>query len=201
MTKKRLIKEMEIIIAKNDKLYSKCRDLESLLTEREEEILRLKSELDDLKRELADRSIASTDCTKTEEINDVSPESDIIAADESMCEKIETEPSDNGVGECNECKVVLEEKSKVPENFALSAISASIGRVVIKCAKLCNTFADTGDPNSKDLINLALGRTEVFKSEVLALATADMTEERLNAELKLKESETNEYFELLLHQI
>lgn len=201
MTKKRLIKEMEIIIAKNDKLYSKCSDLESLLTEREEEILRLKSEIDDLKRELADRSIASTDCTKTEEINDVSPESDIIAADESMCEKIETEPSDNGVGECNECKVVLEEKSRVSENFALSATSASIGRVVIKCAKLCNTFADTGDPNSKDLINLALGRTEVFKSEVLALATADMTEERLNAELKLKETETNEYFELLLHQI
>lgn len=201
MTKKRLIKEMEIIIAKNDKLYLKCKDLESLLKEREEEMLRLKSEIDNLKRKLSDGSIASSDCMEGEEANDSSPKSEIIAADESASEKIETVSFDNKEKICIKLNLASEEKSRISESFALSVTSASIGRIVVKCAKLCNTFADTGGSNSKDLINLALGRAEVFKSEVLALATADMTEERLNAELKLKETEANEYFELLLHQI
>ena len=93
-------------------------------------------------------------------------------------------------------------KSTLLANNKLDSASSAIGRVVLKCTEACNTFVSAGDINSKDLINLALGRTEVFKSEVLSLATSDnISIDTFNAELCLKETSVIEYFELLLKQI
>ena len=89
----------------------------------------------------------------------------------------------------------------LPES-ALSLASTAIGRVVVKCAELCNHFASVSSANSKDLINLALGRTEVFKSDLLGLINGrEQTEERLSEEIKTKENDVLEYFELLLSQL
>ena len=89
----------------------------------------------------------------------------------------------------------------LPE-FGLKAASAAIGRVVLKSAEVCNTFAAASDHNSKDLINLALGRTEVFKSELLELiSSGSMSDERLDAEIKVRETDVIEYFDLLLKQL
>lgn len=83
----------------------------------------------------------------------------------------------------------------------ISSASVLIGKAVKECAAACNEFAEAGGSNAKDLINLALGRTEVFKSELLQIVSSDKSsDEKMHESGELFNSVT-EYFNLLRSQI
>lgn len=79
--------------------------------------------------------------------------------------------------------------------------STAIGSVVMKCSEVCSEFAEFGGSNAKDLVNLALGRTEVFKSEALSIIEECDDINVITTELQEKMNSAFEYFELLKRQI
>jgi len=200
MRKKKLINEINGVVARNNELFSKCRELESSIDAKDTLINSLKLQVEELKAEneilrseyFSPKPTTVNECIEEDTViikNDV----DDIETNEVFSQSANTFVSDESVKETLEFKPIFNES-------VLKISSSAIGSVVLKCAELCNTFANENNINSKDLINLALGRTEVFKSEVLQLASQEMSEELLLAELKLKETEILEYFELLLRQ-
>ena len=193
MRKRELIKGIDTVVAKNNELYSKCKELEDSVNKRDILIDSLKLQLEELK---AENEILRSDYFKPQPITvDKEIDGDTVVINDEA-EITETEDVYSQSADTTE---KLEYKPLLNESV-LKISSSAIGRVVLKSAELCNKFANDNNINSKDLINLALGRTEVFKSEVLELSTQDISEELLTAELNLKETEILEYFELLLKQ-
>ena len=193
MRKIKLIKEIDTVIAKNNELYSKCKELENLVNKNDTLIDSLKLQLEEVK---AENEILRSDYFKPKQSTVVDDIDDGTVIVNNYDDENETEDVYSQSAMSNEkayFKPLLNES-------VLKISSSAIGRVVLKSAELCNKFANDNNINSKDLINLALGRTEVFKSEVLELTTQDISEELLTAELNLKETEIIEYFELLLKQ-
>ncbi len=200
MRKKKLIKEIDGIVSRNNELYSKCHELEDSVNAKDTLIDSLKLQIEELK---AENEILRSDYYSKKSVivedDDTTLDNGDIAVDETndLYSQSANVPvsADSGkiIKESFEFKPILNET-------VLKICSSTIGRVVLKSADICNTFASENNINSKDLINLALGRTEVFKAEVLELATQEISEELLSAELNLKETEIIEYFELLLKQ-
>ncbi len=216
MRKKHILEQIETVTGNNSRLYRKNEELTAALKEAEDTVLSLKAEIKALTDE---NSALRTELETLKENSEVvkfpvfdSTDSSDIKPEESNIEII--------VGLCSDAKsdtaednteadtAVAADLPKAPvietellEGQAVDIASKSIGRIVLKCAEACNVFMKAGDANSKDLINLALGRSEVFKSEALALVKEELSRERLTAELNAKEAEVTEYFELLLQQI
>ena len=206
MRKKKLLAEMSVVIEKNNKLFERCQELEKSLNEKSNQVDELTASIAVV---LAENNLLKAELQTKAQIveinNDVNlsydaPASPIIlnndyAADISREEQVSNDSVvlDDSI-EPVECTTsfIAEEKIKLA--------SKAIGRVVLECTKLCNDFAALGDVNSKDLINLALGRTEVFKSEVLQLATEKRCADDIVNELESKEQAVAEYFELLKNQ-
>ncbi len=203
MRKKKLINEINGVVARNNELFSKCCELENSVDAKDTLINSLKLQVEELKAEneilksdyFSKRIAVVDDCDK-DEASIIDSDVAIDETNEVFSQSANTSVS---VNTDNETKDALEFQPIFNESV-LKISSSAIGRVVLKCAEVCNIFANKNNINSKDLINLALGRTEVFKSEVLQLASQEMSEELLLAELKLKETEILEYFELLLRQ-
>lgn len=225
MKKSALIKEINEVIEKNGVLFTKCRELETAINEKDTLIESLRSEIGSLTAEnerlkefeaiyseskVADAFVSDIEKTVC---NDATSEN---MTDNNMTDNLDTESEETSETETDKlCDADCEPEEFIelsidtvdcpldqalPED-ALKSASEAIGRVVVKSAELCNAFAAAGNQNSKDLINLALGRTEVFKSEVLSLVSSEeMSKERFEAELRSREAAVNEYFELLSRQ-
>ena len=208
MRKNRLIEEMNKVIEKNNSLYSKCQELQTLLDERNNQIAELTASIaetnavnDLLKAELQLKSAALDEirpdtATIVSKIEDTA---DTVAYDVVDDREVTTYTSQQQDA-LPIIEPVMASTALIAEE-KIKAASKAIGRVVLQCAELCNSFAAIGNVNSKDLINLALGRTEVFKSEVLQLATEGNSSEGIASELEDKENAVLEYFELLKSQI
>lgn len=63
--------------------------------------------------------------------------------------------------------------AKLPVSKEMQYASEAIGEIVVSCASACNEFAARGGSAARELINLALGRTEVFKADCLTIATSN----------------------------
>ncbi len=207
MRKKLLIKEIENVINRNNELFEKCSILEQRLNEKNNELDKLNLILEeqraenDILRHTIETRLAEKQCN-----NAVIPE---IGEKPEFTEKMQSETcvAEENTELKDEITEAIQEPADVKVDFeqlinesVLKLSSSAIGRVVLRCAEVCNTFSNNNYQNSKDLVNLALGRTEVFKSEVLQLISDDSSEDILLAELNLKETEVKEYFELLLRQ-
>ena len=57
-----------------------------------------------------------------------------------------------------------------------------------------------GETKYKELVNLILGRTEVAKSEILAITKKEISEEQKQAEITAVKDNTVEYFGLVMAQ-
>ena len=226
MRKSALIKELDEIVEKNGILFTKCRELETAINEKDALIFELESKIELLTAENEQLKNTASSIFKpvSEEVknnmlsdttaneagvaeNKISvensvtelekiPETENETEEEIPCDSAASQPSTVICTADTACKQIIE-----PTETAMKLASEAIGRVVLKSAQLCNDFAAEGNQNSKDLINLALGRTEVFKSEALSLvSTEEMSDERFEAELRSREAAVNEYFELLSRQ-
>lgn len=230
MRKSILLKQIDEVIERNNQLFAKCRGLQEKLSEKDlliEENSRivevLKSdndklnnllnekikEFDDLKEKFEEFIAEKPKCSG----NDISSDNPVSVpnidsekvtdengAEESIAESTVARPNVETFTDPLKNLNIFTSSTAVINEDTLNLCSEAIGRIVLKCAELCNSFAACGRPNSKDLINLALGRTEVFKSEVLTLATENIDSERLKAEVNSREMSVKEYFDLLLRQ-
>ena len=222
MKKKELLSQIEMLIVKNGQAFDSIASLEASLSSKDEIIDDLKNQIEklwsentelifkasSLEREVASlqgEQIAADRLNEASIISEAPMSLDVSEEDaEDEAEKTEENKMEN-VDTVKESKITVELNNPavdyiLPENKVKLA-SKSIGRIVLKSAELCNQFANSSSTNSKDLINLALGRTEVFKADVLTLVSEDMGEERLKAELNSRKLEVEEYFEMLLKQL
>ncbi len=123
------------------------------------------------------------------------PEQKRAGVDKTADEPVDTAPCSD---EYEESDLHAAAAGSVKE---IDAGSRVIGEVVVRCALLCNEFTERGGGNAKDLVNLALGRTEVFKSEVLSAVTDGGDNISLQEKLDQLKNSVFEYFELLRSQI
>ena len=223
MRKKVLLKQIEMLIKKNDELYTDdvclaeerekkkalINELERRLEEPDEHAQRfavLEPEqlaamvLQDEKAENGRRDgETATDVSAVPVIEmkaDIDePEENEPGVDKTGDEPVDTAPCSD---EYEESDLHAAAAGSVKE---IDAGSRVIGEVVVRCASLCNEFTERGGGNAKDLVNLALGRTEVFKSEVLSAVTDGGDTISLQAKLHQLKNSVFEYFELLRSQI
>lgn len=86
-------------------------------------------------------------------------------------------------------------------NREMQYASEAIGEIVIKCATVSNEFAKHGGPTCRELINLALGRTEVFKADCLTIASSNTSYSVKKECIDRIKADTEDYFESLKAQL
>ncbi len=86
-------------------------------------------------------------------------------------------------------------------NKEMQYASEAIAEIVVSCATLCNDFAKIGGANCREYINLALGRTEVFKADCLTIASADTSYSVKKECIDRIKMDIEDYFEGLKNSI
>lgn len=193
VNKKNILAEIENLAQKNNALFDENKELKTEKEELLSKISLLQKEIDVLTATMAEKESYISEL-ENQKYNDSLSES-IENTDDTL--NIETSVEITA----NDTTVKNEELVSVDYGSGVDIASAAIGSVVLKCSELCAQFAETGGPNAKDLINLALGRTEVFKSDALAVIEAIDDISEISAELKIKMENTFDYFDLLKKQI
>ena len=89
-----------------------------------------------------------------------------------------------------------------PELDVISQYGAKvIGKTVVKAAQFCTKLTSApADPNTKEMINLILGRTEVAKAQILNSVTADCEEENKKFLIDNEYTSALDYFESIMAQ-
>ncbi len=93
--------------------------------------------------------------------------------------------------------------SPVPENgddintYAVKVI----GKIVTESVKIGCVLASSENENKKELLNLALGRTEVAKNEISALVTTQLEADLIKASIDKEYALVMEYYQSILAQL
>ncbi len=85
-------------------------------------------------------------------------------------------------------------------SYDMQYAASAIGKVVVEVSKICDKLADSSDPNKKELINLALGRSEVFKSRVLYIVQSEADSELKQKMIEKEKTEAFDYFDSIIAQ-
>jgi chromosome segregation ATPase len=194
VNKKNIIIEIENLAKKNNALFEENKELKTEKEELLSKISLLQKEIDILTVTIAEKETYISEL-ESQKCKDSLSESVEITIDDAL--NIET-PVEIVI---NDTVIKNEEKISTDYGSGVDLASTAIGSVVLKCSELCAHFAETGGPNAKDLINLALGRTEVFKSEALSVIEAFDDISEISAELNKRMENTFDYFDLLKKQI
>lgn len=105
----------------------------------------------------------------------------------------------------NEEQQIMEtkiEKSPVKFSDEMQYASSVIGKTVVEVTKLCNALTkDEQDLTRKELVNLALGRTEVLKAEILKILGMEIAFEEKKKLIEKEQLETLDYFDSIKAQI
>ena len=78
--------------------------------------------------------------------------------------------------------------------------SKIIGEIVMNAALSSNRLGEMGKTNTKELLNLILGRTEVAKAEILNIVSSNMSFAGKVQSIDSVANEANEYFQSVLEQ-
>lgn len=183
MRKKELLLQIEKILKINQELFfdnkiltERLKENEAVINNLNGKISSLNDEIDNLKSQFEEIKNTTISNANSYINDDVTPvEDDFIILDTPVVE--------------------------LSEGTNFEKATEAIGKVVLKCADICEEFASLDNINSKDLINLALGRTEVFKSEVLNIVNNSAENENIDIILNEKMQVVLDYFELLYGQI
>ena len=202
LKRKEFTEQIETLILKNQELYNDNVALSHELENKKALVKELQDEIEKLKLENAELAENSVSTFKALTVNE------LAGVDEVVEENIDPEASvDNEINqeepEQNTNAPVIPENIDICADADENIVSASsvIGKIVLECAELCNLFTKEGGQNAKDLVNLALGRTEVFKSEILQLVTENEDFNDAKTEVNLKVASIREYFDLLKKQL
>ncbi len=94
------------------------------------------------------------------------------------------------------------EKEPVQFSDEMQYASSIIGKTVVEVTKLCNQLTkDEQDITRKELVNLALGRTEVLKSEILKILGMEISFEEKKNFIEKEQQQALDYFDSIKAQI
>ncbi len=79
--------------------------------------------------------------------------------------------------------------------------SETIGEIVLKATELNSNLSVNSSPDNVTLINLILGKTEISKSEILAIVSDDCSIETKKSKIDTVKNQAFEYFESVMAQI
>lgn len=79
--------------------------------------------------------------------------------------------------------------------------SETIGKIVLKATELNSNLSVNSSPDNVMLINLILGKTEISKSEILAIVSDDCSIETKKSKIDTVKNQAFEYFESVMAQI
>lgn len=112
-----------------------------------------------------------------------------------MALKAEKETANNEVLE-------MEQKATVEFSDEMKYAASAIGSVVVEVTKVCNKLTDSADQeNKKELINLALGKSEVFKAQVLRILESEVDFANKQKMIEQERQETFDYFDSIIAQM
>jgi VanZ family protein len=85
----------------------------------------------------------------------------------------------------------------------MSYAATVIGQAVIKVTKLCNELVKTDEQNEmrKELVNLALGRTEILKSEIHKILQSEIPFDEKKELIEKERDDAYDYFDSIIAQI
>ncbi|MBE6787465.1 MAG: hypothetical protein E7537_03865 [Ruminococcaceae bacterium] len=116
---------------------------------------------------------------------------------EETCEVVE-EIEETEVLEVAKETEITEMKLDDQMNYAAKVI----GECVVEVTKVCNKLTvSSNDETQKELVNLALGRCEVSKSEILKIISSDMTFDQKKNLIENERKETFDYFDSIMAQM
>lgn len=84
---------------------------------------------------------------------------------------------------------------------AFDYASTIISKIVLRTASFKNIITNSGDQNSAELITLALGKAEMFKSDVLQTVMSDITIDEKTDKMDKLFADADEYFNSLEGQV
>ena len=93
-------------------------------------------------------------------------------------------------------------QKETPTEFSndMQYAASAIGKVVVEVTKICDRLKGSNDPNKKELINLALGRSEVFKSQILYIVQSDAESELKQKMIEQEKEDAFDYFDSIIAQ-
>ncbi len=97
----------------------------------------------------------------------------------------------------------LEEKmiGQIKTDNPIDYGAKTIGKIVISAAQYCNKIASLNTADSKELVNLILGRTEVAKAEILKILELEEDPEAARKLIEQEKNATEDYFNSVRAQI
>ena len=197
MHKKSLVSEIDNLVKRNNQLFNEKEELTNqlkLLTESNKTLEEKISLLEDLLVEKNNEIDHLKNTSRTSD--DKSVEECDIVLNETENKEIDLNVSDNETTSLSHDSL-----DDIDFTDGVKIASTVIGEVVLKCSEICTFFAEQGGSNAKDLINLALGRTEVFKAEALCIIEENNDDTVVSDKLNDGKNATFEYFELLKKQV
>ena len=225
MRKKTLLtKNEELLTAlneskfKNEALKKRIDELNIVLGAKDFEICELKKEIESLNAKISDsafnKEVTENQENKVEELVIKAEDNlaDIEKEEKAFNNSESTNYEEDNTGEAKE-DIKNSEEIKEPlnkqvllssddiDNEIMSFAAKAISRISIKTASLSNLFAESKNPNAKDLLTLTLGKAEVFKQKVFEITKNNLDFEVAKASLNLLEAEIIEYYEQLKAQL
>ncbi len=192
MRKKELQQQIQMLLAK-------CENLSADLASAKSVSEHYKKELAQVKNQLEQATGLIGDLTAQLEATQIAPEPP--AQESAPAEQVVQEPSPNQEQPLPQAPMAPQKV--VPPTITVGADAGidygakAIGDAVFACTKFCN--GATGELQ-RDLVHLALGRTEVFKGTVLSILEGEGTDAQKQQEIAKALAEVLEYFEGLKQQ-
>lgn len=187
-----ILKETE---ANNASLKKRIDELQITIGAKDFEINELKKQVIELKSEKTQEKLYSVE-TKIADNIDTTIENEPI-----ITEVQETKATSINEPEIKEETAVKYITNESIEDEISKYAAKAISNISLRAAMLSNLLAESGSANSKDLLTLTLGRSEVFKQKVFEASKQGANLDTAKATINLLEAETLEYFEQLKAQL
>ncbi len=98
-----------------------------------------------------------------------------------------------------ECRMRNQNNLNLSDDFKFAA--TAIGTVTVEVTKVCNKIlCDTENPNAKELVNLVLGKNEIFKVDVLNILNEKIDFSEKQKLIEQAKLEAFDYFNSILAQ-
>lgn len=212
MRKKVLAGQINMLLAENKKLFDKANNAQltaddykakyELAQIEKEALLKTVEELTKKSSELEER-IQTQELKEQQKesvtIEDFSPIEEVSVEIKEEVERQEVK-EEKGTEDDLDFSKIADSLDKISVNDNVAYAAAVIGEVVVSSTELCNYFVSTNNNNAKDLINLAVGRVEMFKNQTMKLLDEEDSKENFKLKLQILVNEINDYFSSLKAQ-
>lgn len=197
MKKREYERQLQQLLAKCENLTADVQSAEGVSAHYKKEIEQLKGQLAQATELIADLSAQLEKLARAEQAEPVAVAQP--APQESPAQATPQQPSP-ATGEPAEAPGVVPVDIRAGVTPQIDYGAKAIGDAVFACTKFCNQVTAAGGELQRDLVHLALGKTEVFKGTVLAILEQPGPDTQKQAAIAEALAEVLEYFENLKQQ-